>query len=156
MTCEVIRIRTFTMIVGLLAVVALTVVSFPAAAQARCVGQNSETTSRLKVAGTTYATEDPLSGTCNGNTLFRTYIQSNLPGWRVSLHLKSGSTWYIYYGSGYDTNLNYVEFNDSNSHSLIHLCVDNGLGLYLCGWGDRLSNTITAVAHDVYDYNDGY
>ena len=148
------RIRALTMTLTLFAAVAVSVVAFPAAAQARCIDVNAETISHLRgSAGTIYATENPVDGTCNGNTQFRTYIQANLDDYRVSLHLKDGDRWYSFYG-GYDQNLYYVDFNDSNSYTHIHLCVDNVVS-YTCGWGYE-SRTETYVTHDYFGENSGF
>ena len=80
-------------------------------------------------------TENPVNGTCNGNNFYQTYFSSPFPGWRASVHFQNNGRWQSHYG-GYDTNSYYASYEDDNSHSLITLCLDHGIGLtWYCGFG---------------------
>jgi hypothetical protein len=125
------RMRAVTATLGLLASVVVSLALSPGTAHANCAG-TTETTGSLYVFGVVYGSEQPVSGTCNSNSYYQTYIQSSYPTWRTSLHVQNDGKWVHYYG-GYDTARYYVDFTDNNSHSEINICVDNGTDWY-CGW----------------------
>ena len=89
-----------------------------------------------------YATETPVTGTCNGNSYYQTDLQSSYQTWRTSFHVQNNGVWVHYYASGYDTKVYPMNFTDNNSHSEVNLCVDNGVDWY-CGWGTRYTHDST-------------
>jgi hypothetical protein len=50
------------------------------------------------------------------------------------VHISNDGKWEHHYGA-YDTDWIYLDFTDSNSHSLINICIDNADGYWYCGWG---------------------
>jgi len=110
----------------------------PGTAHANCSG-STEVTGELIIFGSTYATETPVTGTCNGNSYYQTELQSSYSTWRTSFHVQNNGFWVHYYAAGYDTNVYPMNFTDNNSHSEVNLCVDNGVDWY-CGWGTRYTH----------------
>ena len=134
-----------------LLVASLSVIAIPEAAQARCVGQGGRTTSTLVVSGLVYVTEVPREGTCNRNNHYSAQYRSEHSGWRASVWIQNGGSWSGYYGN-YGTGWQSYEYHDNNSHSYIHLCLDNGT-IFICGWGHSFTN---GFSHAHYGENTGY
>lgn len=146
-----IRARAITATLGLLAAMTLTTVAFPAAAQARCNGGTELTNLFNTPVGS--VTENPSNGTCNGNDFYASDFNSSVNGWRASIHIQNNGLWSGWYG-GYNTASYHMEYRDTNSNSLIHMCLDDGVTFY-CGQG----NTFTAsggVTHTFYATNTGF
>jgi hypothetical protein len=108
-------------------------VALPGVAQARCVG-STPVTSTLVVLGTTYVSETPVSGACNGNNLYHATARSFFAGWRASVWIQNGGLWTRHSGSFTTTAFSY-SYTDDNSHSLMVLCLDDGVSTSFCGWG---------------------
>ena len=122
-----------------------------APAEARCAGSGNPATSNLVINGAAWATETPVSGTCNNNGTYQGTFRSNVAGWRASVYIQNNGNWVVWYG-GYNTTVYSYEYSDGNSNSLIHLCIDNGSTWY-CGWG----NQVTAYySHTYYGVNTGF
>jgi hypothetical protein len=132
-----IRIRALSTALGLLASLALSVVALPGTAHANCSGAN-EVTGTLEILGVVWATEQPVTNTCNGNRYYQTYFHSNYVGWRASVHISNDGRWEHHYGF-YDTDFIYLDFADSNSHSLINICINDAYDNWYCGWGTNVT-----------------
>lgn len=139
------RLRAIVAVVALAASMILTQAAFSTAAQARCAGETVEVTSLLRIAGTTYVTEVPVSGTCQGNNTYQSEFRSNVPGWRASVLIQNNGIWARSSG-GYNTAWAALSYADNNSNSLIVLCADDGT-TYYCGYLD------TATISDTWTYN---
>jgi hypothetical protein len=109
-------------------------VALPGVAEARCVGSTS-VTSTLNVFGSTYVSETPVAGTCNGNNLYQGTFYSHYQGWRATVWIQNGGLWKPYYGGYNNTTVYSYSFTDDNSHSLMSLCLDNRTVSW-CGWGN--------------------
>lgn len=132
------RIRALGAALGTLAATVLSVVVLPGVAHANCSG-STEKNGTLEMLGLIWASEAPVSGTCNGNNYYQTWYRAEYPGWRVSVHISNDGRWEHHYG-GYDTNWYYLDFADNNSHSLINICIDDGAAdHWYCGWGDKVT-----------------
>lgn len=107
-------------------------VAVPGVAGASCIG-GSEFTFYLTVNSTNFVTESPVSGTCNGNDYYQGRFNSVSANWRPSVLIQNNGVWVHYWG-GYSTISYLYSFRDTNSNSLITLCMDNGATTY-CGWG---------------------
>ena len=128
------RARALGSALALLASVVLSVAVRPGTAHADCSG-STEVTGTLEILGTTWASELPVSGTCNGNSYYQTYFSSDFPGWRTSVHISNDGKWEHHYGA-YDMDWIFLDFTDTNSHSLINICIDDGAkDDWYCGWG---------------------
>jgi len=134
-----VRLRVISTALTLLASVTLSVAALPGTAHANCSG-GAEVNGNLVIGSTTWATESPVAGTCNAKSYYQTWFRSNYPGWRASVHISNDGKWEHHYGA-YDTDWIYLDFTDTNSHSLINICIDDGLGDWWCGWG---TNNYTA------------
>lgn len=153
MTIRTTGLRAVTAALGLLASVVVGLAVSPGTAHADCHGTTLVNSTLRTTGGFTYVSENPVSGTCNGNRYFQTWFSSSMQNWRASVHLQNNGHWEHHYG-GYDTNWYYVDFADSNSHTLINLCLDNGSTWY-CGWGTSM--TVDTQWTDTYtDTNYGF
>lgn len=135
------------------AVMLVQFVCFDSTAEARCNGAGGRTTSTLVVDSTVYVTEVPVEGTCNGNDYYQASFRSNHSGWRASVWIYNDGTWKGYYG-GFGTNWHSYEYRDDNSHSYIHLCLDDGSRVF-CGWGNSWSFG-NNISHANYGVNHGF
>lgn len=126
------RLRVVSAALALLASTALSVAVLPGTAHANCSG-GSEVNGDFVIGSTTWATESPVTGTCNGNSYYQTWFRSSYSGWRASVHISNDGKWEHHYGA-YDTDWIYFDFTDNNSHSLINICIDDSVDWY-CGWG---------------------
>ncbi len=122
-------------------------------AQARCNGNRNPVTSHLVVSGTVYVTEVPAAGSCNANNTYQGYFRSSFNGWRASAWIQNNGSWTGWYG-GFNTNWYYYSYQDNNSNSYIHLCLDNG-SYYYCGWGSNWSGNFYPN-HTHYGLNHGF
>jgi hypothetical protein len=105
----------------------------PGVAEARCAGVHNPITSTLEPGGVTYVSETPDTGTCNNNNTYQAFFRSHFAGWRATVWIQNNNVW-SGWGGNYNTSWYYYSYGDNNSHSLIHLCLDNGSQWY-CGWG---------------------
>lgn len=121
-------------------------------AQPRCIG-SSRATSTLVVRNLEYVIEQPRVGTCNGNNAYTADFRSLYAGWRASVWIQNNGAWTPFFG-GFNTAWNPYSYNDNNSNSAIHLCLDNGSTVY-CGWG---ANWIMGnhYSHAYYGTNYGF
>jgi hypothetical protein len=132
-----VRTRALSAVVGLLASVALSAVALPGTAHANCSG-SSEVNGTLEMLGVEWASEKPVTGTCNANNYYQTYFHSDYVGWRASVHISNDGKWEHHYGF-FDTDWIYLDFADSNSHSLINICINDIYDHWYCGWGTNVT-----------------
>src|SRR5690349_14435012 len=110
MFIQKVRARALSAALGLLASVALSVVALPGTAHANCRG-SSEVNGTLEILGVEWASEKPVTGTCNANNYYQTYFHSDYIGWRASVHISNDGKWEHHYGF-YDTDWIYLDFAD--------------------------------------------
>jgi hypothetical protein len=145
------RIQAISATIGLLASVGLSLVAFPGAAQARCNGGTELTNYFNTPVGS--VSENPVTGTCNGNNFYASDYGSTVNGWRASIHIQNNGLWSSWYG-GYDTNSYHMEYRDNNSNSLIHMCLDDAVTFY-CGQGNTYVIS-GGVTHTLAATNTGF
>jgi len=150
-------LRAIVATLGLIASISAGQLVSPGAAQAHCNGNGAGNTYTrdLIVNGVSYARETPVPGTCNLNNDYRTIIQSFLPGFRASLWFQNDGVWSVHYGP-YTTAPVEVTYSDNNSHSLIHLCVNDLSGTWYCGWNGPYTGGAGQVTHNYFGTNTGF
>jgi len=152
-------LRVLVATLGLIGAVSAGLLMSPGAAQANCNGNRSGEpythTMDLIATGILYARETPNSGTCNLSNWYNTSVYSFHTGWRASLWIQNNGSWIPYYGP-YGVSVFQVDFQDTNSHTLIHLCVNDQHGTWYCGWDGQYSLSIGGPDHGLYTYNIGF
>jgi hypothetical protein len=149
------RIRTLFVASGLVAssIFLLQVVAAPWA-EARCNG-SQEIRSTLSFNGTLLVEEEPAAGTCNGNAYYDGWVRSNKPGWQAYVYIQNNGVWVGYPGLSNSLWASYA-YHDSNSHSYMNLCLTDGQGYWLCGWGNDVFQSFTGPDHRFYGVNYGF
>ncbi len=146
--------RALVAVATLAASMFVTQAAFSTAAQAHCNGGNEETV-YLIVDSLTYASENPVDGTCNENNLYRSTFRSHRSGWRASVWIQNNGEWAAHYG-GYNTTPVDLSYEDTNSYSLFVLCVNDLNDNWKCGVGTSSSNSVGGPDLDEFDQNEGF
>lgn len=153
-------LRRLSSITAVAAFIPVFFVVAPGVASARCGGVNQEVVSNLVVYGNLYVSEQPTAGTCNNNTLYQASFRNETGDstWRASVWIQNGGTWYAIKYGGYDIGSHSYSYTDSNSYSLMTLCLNNSDGIYYCGWGSqfRVTGPGGPATHDYYGTNSGF
>jgi len=131
--------------IGLLAAMLFTADSLtsPSPAEARCNGEGNPVTSTFSYGGHTRVSETPVSGTCNGNDLYRGVLKDAYPdGYCVSVWFEiPGQGWFLPFGGNVcgSGNTSTFEWNDTNDNhqSYQRFCIDKATNheIVACGWG---------------------
>jgi hypothetical protein len=149
-------LRVLIATLGLIGTVSAGLLMSPGAAQAHCSGTGAANTHTMDLwfDGELYARETPNSGTCNLSNWYNTRVYSFKTGWRASLWIQNNGFWIPYYGSSlYTPTVFQVDFQDTNSHTLIHLCVNDLYDNWRCGWDGLVTSGAHDVTHDYYGTN---
>jgi hypothetical protein len=146
-------VRTTIAALGLLASVFAVQLASPGTALARCRGVNDPVPSTMNLNGSAVVSEYPNLGTCNNNNSYGFAYRSNVNNWRASVWIQNNGHWSGWYG-GYNKTLNHGSYGDTNSHSYMHFCLDNGRDYY-CGWGNNVQVS-TRPTHTFYGVNQGF
>src|SRR5947209_3833541 len=86
------RICAVAAALALFASVVLSLALSPGTAHANCSGTTASN-GTLSIFGVVYATETPVTGTCNGNSYYQTDMQSSYLTWRTSFHVQNNGIW---------------------------------------------------------------
>lgn len=127
------RLRAGVVTTGLFASL-LVPLGFPGVAQARCAGVNHPVVSTLS----SFVEEKPKTGSCNNNNTYTGLFHSTLDyTWPVVL-IQNNGQWVPYTGYG-DRSWKQFSYIDSNSHSLMVLCITSSdrYSVWYCGWGNN-------------------
>jgi hypothetical protein len=152
------RLAARFLAVGLLAATlsAVDSLTFPDTAEARCAGNGNPVNSTFSYFGEVRVSDDPVTGTCNGNQLYTADLIDRNPNdpYCVQVWFKeTGIDWTIakeICGGGTER----FEWRDRNSNSRAYqaFCIRNpSSGYFTCGWG-----TQTSYLGRYYGTNYGY
>lgn len=151
------RLAARFLAVGLLAATlsAVDSMTFPDTAEARCAGNGNPVNSTFSYGGVVRVSDDPVTGTCNGNQLYTADLKdrNSADPYCVSVHFKeTGINWTeAAYTCGGTVRFEWRDRND-NSRVYQQFCIYNpGTGFLLCGWG-----TQGGVLGQYYGTNYGY
>jgi hypothetical protein len=153
------RLAASFLAIGLLAATLFTVdsLTFPSPAEARCNGVGNPVTSTFIYGGHTRVAETPVSGTCNGNNLYRGVLKDTYPDpYCVSVEFYDAGWWYelgYVCGSGNSSSFSWQDIN-GNSRVYQQFCLYREGVFVACGWGSDVDDP--GVAGDGYGVNHGF
>ena len=148
------RVRALIAVATMAASMFVAQAAFSTAAQAHC-DEGTEVTTYLVIDNLAYASENPIDGTCNDNNTFRSSFRAHLSGWRASIWIQNNGEWTGHYGA-YNTLPVEMSYEDTNSHSLLVICVNNVSGSWKCGAGNSSSNSVGGPDLSKFVVNEGF
>jgi hypothetical protein len=146
------RLRAIVAIVALAASAAMGMVLFPGAAHASCVAPGMAGWRTSLTADGVVAFDMAVSGTCNANTTYRTVLSSSSTDWRPSIWFLENGIWLVFLGD--KTRPVEIEYDDTDTASWFHLCLDDGT-TWRCGVGGSFTQSV-GPTHFIHGSSAGY
>jgi hypothetical protein len=148
-------VRALVAVAGMAAAMFATQLAAPTAAQAYCDGQNTEVALELRVNGNLLAREVSTPNTCNANDTYQGDMYNFESGWQVVTLIQNNGLWTRFYGSSTFLDVTHFQYADSNSRSLMVLCVTQNNN-WTCGKNGTSVNSTGAPDTSKFETNEGF